>query len=1031
MDLTGYTLRNRTVSWMVVLLLIGGGVSAFLGLGRLEDPAFTIKEAMILTSYPGASSLEVEEEVTLPLEEALQQLPYVDHITSTSSDGYSQIEVQMRSIYRKAALAQIWDEMRRKINDATGRLPPGVQAPQIIDDFGDVYGVFLAVTGSGYRYDELDDYVDFLRRELIVVPGVSKVSVGGTREEQVFIEVDRAKLAATGFGLSDIEALLRDQNLVGDAGDIRVGTESVRARSRSDNGDGLSRLRDLLVGQVDGQVVYLRDVARVTLGYAEPPSHLYRFDGQPALGVGISFRAGVNVVEVGQAIEARLAALAPERPLGIAITSIYNQPAAVAQSVDTFLVGLAQAVGIVVAVLLFTMGLRPGILMSGVLLLTILGTFILMGITGIELHRISLGALIIALGMLVDNAIVITEGILIGVKRGLTRVEAAMRIVSHTRWPLLGATLIAITAFAPIGLSPDVSGEFTGSLFWVLLISLLLSWVLAITLTPFFSVLMFREQPAAKDGEVFAPADPYAGVFYRLYRKILRLCLRFRWGTMALMIAALLAAVLGFGQVKNAFFPASSLPMFMVDYWLPQGSDIRAVEADVAQLEAELLAFPAVRHVTATIGRGAERFMLTYAPELSYPSYAQLIVEVDDFDSVAPTIEALDHRLREGYPQAFTRIQRFEIGPSTKAKLEARLIGPDPEVLRDRADAIIAILEAEPGAINVRHDWRERTKVYQPVLNEAEARRLGITRQNLDQALAMTTDGVRIGLYRWGSRLLPIVMRPPETERDRVEQLEDILVYSPVKQAYVNVGQLVLGAELVWEDALIKRRDRKRTLVVQADPAPGLMPSKLHASVRNAIEAVPLPPGYALEWGGEYEAQQEANVAVFAFVPLGVLIMIVLTVLLFGSAKQTLVVWITVPLSLIGVTVGLLSTGAPFSFMALLALISLIGMQLKNGIVLVEEIKRLREEEGEDWRPAIVEAAVSRVRPVTMAALTTILGMLPLLADVFFKPMAVTIMFGLGFATVLTLFVVPVLFALFYGVSDRPAPDGGATDRLV
>jgi multidrug efflux pump subunit AcrB len=385
---------------------------------------------------------------------------------------------------------------------------------------------------------------------------------------------------------------------------------------------------------------------------------------------------------------------------------------------------------------------------------------------------------------------------------------------------------------------------------------------------------------------------------------------------MALMTAALVAAVLGFGQVKNAFFPASSLPLFMVDYWLPQGSDIRAVEADIEQLEQELLALPGVRHVTATIGRGAERFMLTYAPELSYPSYAQLIVEADDFDAVGPTIEAVDARLWEGYPQAFTRIQRFEIGPSTKAKLEARLIGPDPDMLRDLGDAVIAIFEAEPDAINVRQDWRERTKIYQPVLNEAEARRLGITRQDLDRALAMNTDGVRVGLYRWGSRLLPIILRPPEAERDRVERLEDILVYSPVKQA--------------------------------------------------------------------------------------------------------LVVWITVPLSLIGVTVGLLTTGAPFSFMALLALLSLIGMQLKNGIVLVEEIKRLREEEGEDWLPAIVEAAVSRVRPVTMAALTTILGMLPLLADVFFQPMAVTIMFGLGFATVLTLFVVPVLFALFYGVRYRP-----------
>ncbi len=422
MDMTEYTLRNSTVTWMVVLLLIGGGILSFLGLGRLEDPAFTIKQAMILTDYPGASALEVEEEITLPLEEALQQLPYIDNITSTSSDGMSQIQVEMRSIYRKHHLAQIWDEMRRKINDMSSRLPPGASAPRIIDDFGDVFGIFMAVTGDGYRDDELADYTDYLRRELVVVPGVSKVSVGGARTEQIFIEADRAKMAATGFSLADIQGLLRTQNLVSDAGNVRIGSESVRIHSRSDTGDGLASLAGMLVGRVDGQLVYLRDVATVSRGYADPPSHLYRYHGRLALGLGVSFATGVNVVEVGEAINTRLAELESQRPVGIEIGMIYNQPAAVAASVDDFLVSLAQAVGIVVLVLLFTMGLRPGILMSGVLLLTILGTFIVMGIYGIELHRISLGALIIALGMLVDNAIVITEGIMIGLQRGLTRI---------------------------------------------------------------------------------------------------------------------------------------------------------------------------------------------------------------------------------------------------------------------------------------------------------------------------------------------------------------------------------------------------------------------------------------------------------------------------------------------------------------------------------------------------------------------------------------------------------------------------------
>jgi multidrug efflux pump subunit AcrB len=1012
MKMTEYTIRNKTITWMVVLLLIGGGVLSFGKLGRLEDPAFTIKQAMILVGYPGASALEVEEEVTLPLEEALQQLPYLDNVVSTSSDGTSQVMVEMKSIYRKDDLAQIWDEMRRKINDMQVSLPPGVQTPQIIDDFGDVFGMFFAITGDGYRYEELADYADYLKRELILVEGVGKVNVGGERTEQIFIEVDRSKLAATGYSMTDIQNLFSTQNLVSDAGHVQVGSEYIRISTTREEGSGLASLSSMLIGNVGGQLVYLQDVATISKGYADPPRHIYRYNGETALTLGVSFSPGVNVVEVGQAIEVRLAALEEIRPLGMQIGTIYNQPAQVADSVDDFLVSLGQAVVIVVLVLLFTMGLRPGIIMSAVLLLTILGTFILMSVNGIELHRISLGALIIALGMLVDNAIVVTEGIMINLKRGHGRLESALFTVGHTQWPLLGATIIAITAFAPIGLSPDASGEFTGSLFWVLFISLFLSWVFAVTLTPFFCYLMFKE-PTEPGVET---TDPYRGIAYQLYRSLLHLCLHYRWLTIALMAIALVVSIAGFGKVKQAFFPASSLPMFMVEYWLPQGSDIRAVNRDVQSLEKQVLQIPGIEQVTATIGRGAERFMLTYAPELSYPSYAQLIVQTSSFENVQPAADAVKRLLREQYPQAFSKIQRFELGPGAKAKIEARLIGFDPSVLRALSEQVIAIFESEADAINVRQDWRERTKVLQPVYDEAEGRRQGISKSDLDRALLMNVNGQSVGLYRQGSKLLPIVVRPPEAERSSVTQLEDIQVFSPAKQTYANLGQVVKQVDLVWTDPLIKRRDRKRTLSVQADPVPGITPATLHAKIRNQVEAIPLPAGYSLQWGGEYEAQQKANKAVFAFVPLGIVIMVVMTVLLFKSAKQTLVVWITVPLSVIGVTIGLLSTQSPFSFMALLALLSLIGMQLKNGIVLVEEIKRLQEELGQAWMQSITDAAISRLRPVTMAALTTILGMLPLLGDVFFQPMAVTIMFGLGFATLLTLIVVPVLFALFYRV---------------
>ncbi|MBE7635879.1 AcrB/AcrD/AcrF family protein [Sneathiella sp. P13V-1] len=1015
MDLTEYSIKRTTVSWMITLILIGGGILAFLGLGRLEDPEFTIKQSVIVTSYPGASPVEVEEEVTLPIENALQQLPYVDNIKSISSAGRSQVEVEMKSIYRKADLAQIWDEMRRKIRDMEGRLPPGANAPIINDDFGDVYGVFMAVTGPGYSYEELADYVDYIRRELVLVEGVGKVAVGGRRTEQIVLEVNRAKLTALNMSVSMLASLLQNQNLVSDAGNILVGSEYIRIESAEDR-SGVGELRDLMLGQANGKIIYLSDVADVKRTYSDPPSHIYRFNGEAALTLGVSFSTGVNVVEVGQAVNERLEALEYARPIGMEIGVIYDQPAQVDQSVSDFVISLGQAIAIVIVVLLVSMGLRSGILMSLVLLITILATFIAMKLFAIDLHRISLGALIIALGMLVDNAIVVAEGILIGIKRGLNRVEAAKLIVSQTKWPLLGATVISVTAFAPIGLSPDASGEFTGSLFWVLLFSLMISWVMAITLTPFFASMMFKEGDAQEEGA--EEIDPYKGVFYRAYKGFLFITLRFRWLSTIVMIGGLAGAIYGFTFVSQAFFPPSTLPVFTVDYWLPEGSDIRSTSADMEKFEKRILENPDVKKVTTTVGRGAERFMLTYALEKNYASYGQYIIEVSSYDKVQPTREWVEKILKEEAPQAFSKSDRIFIGPATKAKIEARISGPDSAKLREIADQVRNLFLDNPNAINVRHDWRERAKVLHPRFLEAEARRLGISKTDLNNAIRMNVSGVQVALYREGSTLLPILIQPPLEDRKEVQQLEDIQIFSPALSTYVNINDVVSRIDVGWEDPLIMRRDRKRTVQIWADPDPnsGVNSFELYNQLSKKVEALELPPGYRLEWGGEYEAQQDANKAVFEFVPIGVLAMVAITVLLFNSVRQTLVVWLTVPLSIIGVSSGLLLLNQPFSFTALLGFLSLSGMLLKNGIVLVEEIKRLVEEEQTEMKEAILRAAVSRLRPVTLAAITTVLGLIPLLTDAFFAPLAVTIMFGLGFATVLTLIVVPVLFALFYRV---------------
>ncbi len=1018
MNLAHYSIKNKVASWMFALILLLGGMVSYEGLGRLEDPEFTLKTAMIITAYPGASPAQVEEEVSYPIENALQQLPYVDYVTSISSAGLSQVSVEMKNNFRKEDLKQIWDELRRKINDLAPGLPPGVRPSEVLDDFGDVFGVLLAITGDGYSYEELKDYVDFLRRELVLVKGVGKVTVAGEQQEQVMVEISRNKLAALGIAPSRIYQLLQTQNQVSNSGSIKIGSEYIRLHPSGEFSD-VSELEHLIISNPGAnKLIYLGDVASVRRDYAEVPKNITGYNRQQSLLVGISFASGVNVVKIGEGLSQRMNDLEYMRPYGMEVNTVYNQPMEVDKSMSDFMLSLAEAVAIVILVLLIFMGLRSGLLIGLILLLTVMGTFIFMKLYGIDLQRISLGALIIALGMLVDNAIVVTEGILIGLKQGKSKLQASVDIVKQTQIPLLGATVIAVAAFAPIGLSSHATGEFAGSMFWVLLISLLLSWLTAITLTPFFADLMFKEENSktnnhSDDNE----EDLYKGAIFNVYQTLLDLCMRHRVKTMLLMVVLLVLAVLGMGQVKQSFFPASNTPMFYLDYWRVQGSDIRETQKDMEHIQAFLSNNEKVQQVTATTGRGAPRFMLTYTPEKSYAAYGQLIIRVQDRDAIAPVIADLRRHLQGNYPQAEFKIKRMEIGPSTDAKIEARFSGPNPNVLRRLASETMQVLQQESGAHNIRHDWRQRTKVIRPQFNEAMGRRVGISKQDLDQLLLTSFSGQQVGLYRDGTRLLPIIARPPEDERLNVDSLPDLQIYSQTAQQYVPITQVVNGFDTDWEDSLILRRDRKRTITVKADHdvLGDETPASVFNRVRGEIEAITLPAGYHMEWGGEFESASDAQAALFGGLPMGYLAMFVITVLLFNSLKTPLVIWATVPLAVIGVAFGLLVVQAPFSFMALLGMLSLTGMLIKNGIVLADQIG-LELQSGKEPYVAVFQSAVSRMRPVAMAAITTILGMIPLLFDAFFISMAVAIMFGLAFATVLTLIVVPVLYTLVYKI---------------
>ncbi|MCL6272137.1 efflux RND transporter permease subunit [Sansalvadorimonas sp. 2012CJ34-2] len=1013
MNISEYSLRNKVISWLFVVLLLVGGSISFTQLGQLEFPEFPIPQAMVNTVYPGASPEQVEEEVTLPIEKAIQQLEYVKHISSVSSAGVSQIEVELKETFPVHTHPQIWDEMRRKVDDIQSQLPPGVMTSVVNDDFGDVFGIMLNISGEGYSYRDLENYADFLRRELSLVKDVKKVNIAGEVREQVLIEISQAKMAALNLDPSWIFGLLQNQNVVSNAGDMLISGQKVRIHPTGEFMN-IRELENLLVSLPgSSELIYLGDIASISRDYDETPMSLYRSNGQPALSLGISFAKNVNVVDVGRAIDARLAEMEPARPVGLDLTTVYNQPDVVDQSVSDFLVSLVEAVAIVIVVLMFAMGLRSGLIMAAILLLTIFGTFIGMWLLDVNLQLISLGALVIALGMLVDNAIVITEGVLVGLQRGQSRLEAIRQVVKHQQWPLLGATVIAIIAFAPIGLSPDLTGDFMKSLFTVLCISLIISWVLAITLTPFFCNLFFKEAPTALIGD---EVDPYKGLLFTIYRKLLQKALTHRIISISLTGLLLVVAVIGFGNVKQAFFPPSNTPIFFVDLWFQEGTDIRQTSERVAQIEQEVMKLDDVLNVTSVMGMGAQRFILTYMPEKVYSSYGQLIVEAENLETVKALIPEVYDVMDQQHDVEY-KIKLLQNGPTPIAGIEARFYGPDPAVLRKLGAQAIAVMEAEPGAMGVRHTWREKQDIVRPVLDEAAARRSGISKKAIDQAMLVNFSGMQVGLYRDGSHMLPIIARAPDEERLNADSISDLQIWSQERNSFVPVSQAVTGFETETENPLVQRRDLRRMLAVMADPSPlsDDTPESIRLRLKEKIEAIPLPDGYTFEWGGEKEMSEDAQTNLFSSLPMGYLSMFLITIFLFGTIRQPLAIWATVPLAVIGVSAGLLLLNKPFTFTALLGLLSLSGMLVKNGIVLVEQIN-IEARKDITIQAAILEASISRVRPVCMAALTTMLGMIPLVFDAFFSSMAVTIIFGLGFATVLTLVVLPVIYLLLHRI---------------
>lgn len=1004
MDIARLSIQRPINTWLLILLCLLGGIWALMTLGRLEDPAFTIKQAIVVTTYSGATALEVEEEVTEVIESAIQQLPQLDFIESRSMAGISEITVEIKDAYKTPEMPQIWDELRRKVNDAQVLLPKGTSSSKVVDDFGDVFGIFYAVTAEGFSDGEIRDLARFLRRELLTVSGVAKVSTEGEPKESIYIDVSHEKLVRLGLPIELVLNTLQTENSVEDSGKVRVADQQLRLVTRPGL-DTLASLEALRIGRPGyTEQISLLDVASVTRTATEKPSQIIRFNGKAAFTLAVAGVADTNIVKVGEAVDAHLASLKSRIPLGVELQPIYEQHKVVEASIDSFMLNLLMSVAIVIGVLCIFMGWRVGVVVGMTLLLTVLGTTFFMKVFHIEMERVSLGALIIAMGMLVDNAIVVAEGMLINMQRRMQAIAAASDAVKRTQIPLLGATVIGIMAFAGIGLSPDATGEFLFSLFAVIGISLLLSWLLAVTVTPLLGYYLFRIRATEQT------VDPYAGKVYRWYFLLLDKVLAARRTTLTLLVAITLGSYAGFGWVQQAFFPTANNPMFYLNYYLPQGTDIRATARDIEVIEQRVLEKQQVVSVASFVGQGASRFMLTYKPQRLDSAYGQLIIRVTDRDVIDAVADELRAELTQAFPSAEIYTERLVFGPGSGAKLQARFSGTDAQVLRNLGQQALSIMEQETKITDIRQNWREQEITLVPIFNEERARYAGITRQDLATTLKFATEGIRAGIYREGVEQLPIIARLSEADRLDVGRLQDRSIWSGIDSAYVPLAQVVERFELLPEEAYINRRNRLRTLTVEAEPSSNTTAADAFQAVRAKIEALPLPEGYHLNWGGEFESSGKAKAGLASQLPLSFVIMLVITVLLFGRVKQPLVIWLVVPMAATGVIIGLLVTGLPFSFTALLGMLSLSGMLMKNAIVLVDEID-LQVAENSDAITALKNASVSRLRPVFLAAGTTILGMLPLLTDAFFSSMAVTIMGGLLFATLLTLIAVPVLYA--------------------
>jgi len=1013
MNIAGYAVKNKQVINFFLILTLFGGIFAFDQLGKREDAPFVIKEVSFITFYPGANQYQVEEQVTEIIEREIQSHPGVDWIKSESRPGFSYIKASMYQSIPKEQFQQIWDEVRRKVLNVQPQLPPEASTIIVNDDFGDVFGIYYGLTADeGFSYDELEEYAQYIKQNIVTVKDVAKVTLFGIQDRVVSIHVSEQKLSNSGVTPANIKDALTRQNQLVEAGKLEAGNTEIRVDAIG-TFQNLEEIENLLITGKSGNQIRLQDLATVERDYADPPATMMRMNGKPAIGVGIATRVGGNSVKMGIAIREQLDKLQSLLPVGIELEGIYFEDEVAVEANNDFIINLIISVSIVVFVILLAMGVRAGIVIGSSLIFTIMATLLLMMPANIELHRTSLAAIIIAMGMLVDNAIVVTDNAQIRIKRGMRRQQALVEGATIPQWGLLGATIIAVLSFLPLYLAPNNTAEIIKPLFVVLAIALMMSWLFALVQTTVYGDFILKE---TKGGE---SKDPYDTPFYKKLTAMIEGVIAWRWVTLVAVVGLFVLSMYLFKYVKQDFFPAINKAEFKVDYFLPQGSDIYAVENDIKEIEDYLLAREDVVNVSISLGAPPIRYYLATVAWSPRPNYANFLIETTDYKSADSVMSILKDYIENNYANAMSIFYKFKVSPYPDAVLEATFQGPDENVLHELANKAKEIMRNEPLVENVRDGWGEQTLKVEPIYNQNKGRIANVTRTEMATAIQRVTDGQQVGIYREKDYVMPILVKDVNKDYYDYSNLGSLPIMSMTGDI-VPLDQITDGLDLKWEEKVITKYNRERSIAAQCDPIPGVGNKEVEAILMPLIEDIPLPEGYSLWWDGIYEDQELSQQAIAANMPLAVILILSILMLLFTDFRKTLVVMFMVPLVMIGVCFAFLSSGLFFGFFSILGLLGLVGMVIKNAIVLLDQADLEMKVSGKSKYQAIVLAARSRAIPVVMAAGTTILGMIPLIPDPMFGGMAVTIMGGLFIATLLTIIVLPVFYSIIFGLKKEP-----------